>query len=229
MDGIGPPRLVASFRVNVRSDDSEDIFWPIRLDPQPQRLIVPVLTRKQIWPKFLFVSLPENIWLKVAGTCKPLNVVSVALDVSFQFREGQVVRFQSKEFDSLPETRKQWPQTFFIRLRCCCNADRIEIDTMTSVQLGPFACKLYDLSQQRVGDQVDDVAITCRPPDTVSMDDGEAAKQCRETDSVANSSISRKNEFQGSGGPSLIDIGQLFRGQARQEVPMLCHCRAMRS
>jgi hypothetical protein len=87
---------------------SEDVLRPIRFDPQFQRLIMPFFPRQQIWTEFLFVAFPEDIRLKVAGACEALNVVPVAFKTAFKLRQGQVVRFKGQEFDSLPQTRKEW-------------------------------------------------------------------------------------------------------------------------
>ena len=66
---------------------------------------MPFFSRKQ-WTEFLFVALPKDVWLKVAGACEALNVVSVSVKIAFKLRQSEVVCFEGKEFDSLPQTRK---------------------------------------------------------------------------------------------------------------------------
>ncbi len=103
---------------------------------------MPGFVGQQIRAEFFVIALLQNLRFEIPSLREALNVISIPFKISFQLRESQIMRIQSKESEASPCVRKHCLQTVRVVFRRCHNCDRIQKQFVFAVKGGAFARNL---------------------------------------------------------------------------------------
>jgi hypothetical protein len=110
---------------------------------------VALFMREDLGTKFLVVSLSQDIGVEVARLSESLDIVTIAFEVPFQFRECQIVGFQREKVEPWPSSFKERNQPLLIVLRWRSDGDCVQVDLVLVMESGTFAADLCQFLPHR--------------------------------------------------------------------------------
>src|ERR1043166_118242 len=91
-----------------------------------------------------------------------LNVISVALCISFYLRKCEVVWVESKQMKVIKSFREHLGQPILIIERYLCDAYNLEVDPTFLVKCGTFTCQTHQRFRRRIYSQRQNIDVSSR-------------------------------------------------------------------
>ena len=145
------------------------------VDPQLKREVFTIRAR-ELEPQLLGISLTQHGYVKSGTTCKTLYILSIAIGISREFGQDQIVAVEGFQPEVVEAACRQIDQPRLIVLRNDGYRHDVQVDLVAPMKVAPLPRELHEPGGIGSLRRLEDVDISGRTFQTVQLGDDKPAK-----------------------------------------------------